>query len=96
MAIRSVAAGGPWFSPKSTQHLVGGKEPDTHLSEYQRDVLRLMIHGETPQAIAQKLSRSINAIYSAQSQIREKLAVQTNEQAIVTAIQERIVPLLID
>lgn len=96
MAIRAVAADGLWFSPKSTQHLVGGSKLDTHLSEYQRDVLRLMIRGETPQAIGQKLSRSVNAIYSTQSQIREKLAVETNEQAIVTAIRERLVPLYLD
>ncbi len=93
LAIRDVAAGSLWFSPKASQYLIRGGAKPIELSTYQLDVLRLMVHGDTPEAIASALQRSVSAIYSAQTQIREKLGVQTNEQAIVTALRERLVPL---
>ena len=96
LAIRGVIKGGLWFSPRSTQHLMRGGADETDLSEYQRDVLRLMVLGKTPHEIAKSLQRSVGAIYSAQSQIREKLGVETNEQAIVAVIRDRIVPLSSD
>ena len=55
-----------------------------------------MVRGDTPENIAVVLQRSLSAIYSAQTQIREKLGVGTNEQAIVTALRERLVPLSFD
>jgi DNA-binding NarL/FixJ family response regulator len=93
MAIRDVVAGGLWFSPKASQYLIRGSAKPIELSTYQLDVLRLMVRGDTPEAIASALQRSVSAIYSAQTQIREKLGVQTNEQAIVAALRERLVPL---
>ncbi|NIS79994.1 MAG: response regulator [Anaerolineales bacterium] len=96
LAIRGVAKGELWFSPRSTQHLIGGYTDELDLSEYRRDVLRLMVHGKTPQEIAHSLQRSVSAIYSAQTLIREKLGVDTNEQAIVVAIRDRLVPLSFD
>jgi DNA-binding NarL/FixJ family response regulator len=96
LAIRGVAKGELWFSPRSTQHLIVGHADELDLSEYRRDVLRLMAHGKTPQEIAHSLQRSISAVYSAQTIIREKLGVDTNEQAIVVAICDRLVPLSFD
>jgi DNA-binding NarL/FixJ family response regulator len=93
LAIQDVFAGGLWFSPKASQYLIRGGAKPIELSIYQLDVLRLMVHGDTPEAIASALQRSVSAIYSAQTQIREKLGVQTNEQAIVAALRERLVPL---
>ncbi len=93
LAIREVAAGGLWFSPKASQYLIRGSGKTVELSAYQLDVLRLMVRGDTPENIATALRRSLSAIYSAQTQIREKLGVETNEQAIVTALRERLVPL---
>jgi len=93
LAIRDVAAGGLWFSPKASQYLIRGNLKQVELSPYQLDVLRLMVRGDTPETIAAGLQRSLSAIYSAQSQIREKLRVETNEQAIVAALRERLVPL---
>lgn len=93
LAIRDVAAGGVWFSPRASQYLIHGAGKSIQLSPYQLDVLRLMVRGETPEGIAATLQRSLSAIYSAQTQIRERLGVQTNEQAIVNALRERLVPL---
>jgi DNA-binding NarL/FixJ family response regulator len=93
LAIRDVVAGGLWFSPKASQSLIRGGAKPIELSTYQMDVLRLMVRGDTPETIASALQRSVSAIYSAQTQIREKLGAETNEQAIVTALRERLVPL---
>lgn len=95
MAIQGVAEGGTWFSPKASHYLIrGGAVSD--LSEYQRDVLRLMVCGKTPDEVARNLERSVTAIYSVQGQIRDKLSVETNEQAIVAAIRDRLVPLQLE
>lgn len=96
LAVRDVATGSFWFSPRASRYLLQASAPKYDLSEYQRDVLRLMVTGQPPEGVAAALKRSISAIYSAQSQIREKLGVETNEQAIVTAIRDRIVPLGLD
>ena len=95
-AIRDVAAGRLWFSPRASQYLIRGATAQVDLSEYQRDILRLMVSGKAPEAIAADLGRSLSAIYSAQGQIREKLGVATNEQVIVIAIRDRLVPLNFD
>jgi DNA-binding NarL/FixJ family response regulator len=92
-AIREVAAGGLWFSPKASQSLIRAAGNPIPLSQYQLDVLRRMVRGDTPEMIAIALQRSVSAIYSAQTQIREKLGVETNEQAIVMALRERWVTL---
>ncbi len=96
LAIRSVAKGKLWFSPSSTQHLIHEEITNVDLSEYQLDVLRLMVAGRTPQQIAVSLQRSNNAVYSAQKQLREKLGLETNEQAVIHAIRHRLVPLTDD
>jgi len=96
IAIRDVAVGNLWFSPKASQYLIRGVVKSVDLSPYQLDILRLMVRGDTPENIAVVLQRSLSAIYSAQTQIREKLGVGTNEQAIVTALRERLVPLSFD
>jgi DNA-binding NarL/FixJ family response regulator len=93
LAIRDVAAGSLWFSPKASQQLIRGLGSPVELSAYQLDILRFMVRGDPPEVIAQTLERSLSAIYSAQAQIREKLGVETNEQAIVLALRERLVPL---
>jgi two-component system response regulator DevR len=93
MAIREVAGGQTWFSPKASQHLIQEPTATVGLSDYQWNVLRLMAQGKTPDDIAVTLQRSVSAIYSVQTQIREKLSADTNQQAVVIAIRKRLVPL---
>jgi DNA-binding NarL/FixJ family response regulator len=95
LAVRDVYAGHLWFSPKASEFLIDQtlSPPDTDLTDYQLDVLRLMVQGKTPDEIAQAKQRSLRAIYNAQHQIREKLGADTNEQAMVEALKEGLVPL---
>jgi DNA-binding NarL/FixJ family response regulator len=95
-AIREVHKGDTWFSPRSANYLLLNMTPAHDLTAYQLEILRRMVLGESSEAIARALDKSVKAIYSAQTQIREKLAVGTNEQAIVTAIRGGLVPLDLD
>ena len=63
----------------------------TELSEEQYRVLGHMVNGHTAQEIADIIGKKVTAVYSAQQRIREKLDVETSEQAIVRAIRERLV-----
>lgn len=94
-AIRDVAHGRKWFSPRASQHLLTRDSRDA-LSAQQRDVLRLMASGKTPDEIAKALHRQPTLIYKVQEHIRDKLGVETNEQAILLALRERLVPVVFD
>lgn len=92
MAVREVAAGNIWFSPKASQYLIHASMRPIELESSQWDVLRLMAQGRTPLYIASTLQRSLRTIYNTQVTIRDKLGVETNEQAILLAIREGYVP----
>ena len=93
MAIREVAQGRPWYSPRASQHFLQEPPAPPILNDYQQEVLRLMVGGRTPREIAQALQRSVRAVYAAQETIRGKLGVTTNEETVVVAIRDGLVPL---
>ena len=97
MAIREVYAGRPWFSPKTSQFLIEqAYSAKRDLSEYNLEVLRLMVQGKSPQEIGEALGRSVATIYNIQHQIRDKLGVDSNEQAMVVALKEGLVSLRLE
>ena len=94
LAIREVAQGKTWYSPRASQCLFMETAPPS-LNDYQQAVLRLMMHGKTPEEIAAALRRSVQTIYQTQGKLRKQLGVTSNEQAIVAAIRDGLVPLTI-
>ena len=88
--VRSVAAGRKWFSPGASAYLVPHAIQD-QLSAQQLAVLQLMAQGKLPNEIAAELQRSQMLVYKVQENIRDKLGVETNEQAILAALRERLV-----
>jgi two-component system nitrate/nitrite response regulator NarL len=94
LAIREVAQGKTWYSPRANQCLFMETAAPS-LNDYQQMVLRLMMYGKTPEEIATELRRSVQTIYQTQGKLRKQLGVTTNEQAIVAAIREGLVPLTI-
>ena len=99
LAIRDIQAGNVWFSPKASQLLLQDETPNAGaegLTDYQLTVLRLMVQGKTPDEMARILERSVISIYNAQHYIREKLAVETNAQAMILALNEGLVSLKLD
>ena len=93
LAIREVAQGKTWYSPRASQHLLQEPPAPSILTDFQREVLRLMVGGKTPREIAHALQRSVRAVYGAQETIRDKLGVTTNEETVVVAIRDGLVPL---
>lgn len=91
-AVREVAMGRTWFSRQASQYLVQRIGDQSGLSGYQFDVLKLMTEGLTVDQIADRMARSVVAIRGVQRQIREKLGVETNEQAIICTIRDGLVP----
>jgi DNA-binding NarL/FixJ family response regulator len=94
VAIREVARGQRWYSPRASDYLFRQlAAPAPVLTDYQRDVLRLMVSGKQPREIARVLQRSVAAVYGAQEAIRERLGVATNQEMVILAIREGLVPL---
>jgi DNA-binding NarL/FixJ family response regulator len=94
-AIREVARGGMWFSPKAQKMLLeDNHEPDHGLTLYEKQILYLMVQAHNPADIGRQLERSVASIYQAQQKIRDKLGVISNEAAILRAIDEHLVPAL--
>jgi two-component system NarL family response regulator len=99
LAIRDINNGNVWFSPKASQFLLQDEMPNAGgrgLTEYQLAVLRLMVQGKTPEEIAGLMERSVMSIYNVQRQVRDKLAVETNAQAMVVALTEGLVSLKLE
>lgn len=89
--IRSVSAGRKWFSPGASAYLIPHATRD-QLNAQQQAVLHLMAQGKLPEDIASALSRSLKTIYRTQAEIRERLGVVSNEQAIIAAFRQRLAP----
>ena len=93
LAIREVAQGKTWYSPRASQCLFMETPAPPSLNDLQQTVLRLMMYGKTPEEIATEMRRSVQTIYQIQGKLRKQLGVTTNEQAIVAAIRDGLVPL---
>jgi len=97
LAVLDGHAGHLWFSPKASQFLLNHalSPAELNLTNYQLDVLRLTVQGksQSPEEIAEAMQCSLADVYNAQHQIREKLGVDTNEQAVVEALNVGLVSL---
>jgi two-component system, NarL family, invasion response regulator UvrY len=96
-AIRRVAQGGKYVSPRISEQLlaaVGPRRPgdprDT-LTARERQVLRLLGQGRTVGDIAGELKLSVKTVSTYRSRLLEKLNVRTTGDLIRYAINERIV-----
>lgn len=89
-AVRSVASGKRFISPKFTELI---NENITHtkldsLTDREREVVQLIAEGKTVSEIAEKLSLSINTIATYRARILEKLNLHTNADLTRYAIRE--------
>lgn len=91
-AIRTVAEGGEWVTPKAASVLVNsmrnqGEGPGADLTEREMDVLKAMTKGYTNSKIAETLHISEQTVKNHTSQIFKKLGVETRVEAVLYAIQ---------
>jgi len=94
-AIRAAHCGRATLSPDATQALVHAAsrppEPGHDLTAREREVLALMITGDTNTQIAAKLVVSPTTVKSHVSNILSKLGVSSRTEAVALAIQHQII-----
>jgi len=97
-AIRAVAQGEHWLSPRVTEILVkaAGRRQDKprgHLTERELEVLRLMAVGYRNSQIAELLHVTEQTIKNHIGSIYSKLSVKTRVKAVLYAINQGLVPM---
>lgn len=104
LALRSVAAGASWWDQTATQALrsvVGSHSGETNLSESsnllnsltqrEQEILTLLVAGKTNQEIAQALYITPGTVRVHVHAILHKLKVRDRTQAVVVALQKRLI-----
>lgn len=90
-AIHTVALGRPAFHPHAQEFLIRQiRRPDSpldSLTDREREVLRLIAHGESNKAIARTLALTVGTVKGYVSAIFEKLGVSSRTQAALLAVQ---------
>lgn len=95
-AIRSAAAGRRVLSPEALEAVIRAQttpqaHPDNQLTDRERDVLKLMVLGLKNPQIAEQLVITVSTVKFHISTIFKKLQVSTRTEAVVTAINQRLV-----
>jgi len=97
-AIRAVAAGNSWFSPAITRLLVEdyvtevrrrGKEDSYDLlSLREKEILYLLVTGQSNRDIAEQLHLSVSTVETHRSNIFQKLQVRSLPELILYAVRK--------
>jgi DNA-binding NarL/FixJ family response regulator len=91
-ALRRVHAGGRFLPPKVSRALAA-RTPSSDLSSREREVLCLLVRGESNKEIAQHLGITEATVKCHVSVILMRLQVSDRTQAVVTALQRGLVHL---
>ena len=96
-AIRAAYLGRSTLSPEATRALIQAtrptKEPSFDLTEREREVLNLVVQGQSNQQIADNLVISLATVKAHISSILSKLQVSSRSEAIAFAIKNKLVSL---
>jgi NarL family two-component system response regulator LiaR len=96
-AIRDAVAGRPTLSPEAARVLIQAtrpaQQPAGDLTEREREVLSLVVQGQSNQQIAQAMVISIATVKAHVSSILSKLEVSSRAEAIAFAIKNKLVTL---
>ncbi|MBA4176355.1 MAG: DNA-binding response regulator [Leptothrix sp. (in: Bacteria)] len=93
-AVRKVAGGGAYVSRVLAEsmvlHLSGAREPPGHaqLSDRELEVLRRLVAGERPTAIARALHLSVKTVSTHKSRIQAKLRLPTTAALIRYGVEQ--------
>lgn len=94
-AIRAAYKGLPTLAPEATQALIGAATRSVphsyNLSERERDVLSLIVEGQTNRQIASQLSLSNSTVKFHVSNILSKLGVASRTEAASLALQKHLI-----
>ncbi len=96
-AIRAAASGKSTLSPEAARALIQAtrppKQPLVDLTEREREVLNLVVQGQSNQQIADGMVISLATVKAHISNILSKLGVSSRAEAIAYAIKNKIVVL---
>jgi len=96
-AIRAAASGKSTLSPEAARVLIQAtrpsKQPVDELTEREKEVLNLVVQGQSNQQIADALVISITTVKSHISSILAKFQVSSRSEAIAFALKHKIVSL---
>ncbi len=96
-AIREAVSGRSTLSPEAARVLVNAIRPASHpafdVTEREREVLQLVVNGNSNQQIAEKLVISLATAKAHTSNILSKLGVSSRTEAIAYAIKHKLVTL---
>ena len=95
-AVRQVAAGGEWISPRVAKLLVKSvrhedKGATTVLTDREMEVLALMARGHKNEEIAEKLVITTQTVKNHVRSIFRKLGVKTRVEAVLYAINNKLI-----
>jgi DNA-binding NarL/FixJ family response regulator len=99
-AIRQVMDGGAPMTPEIARKVLdafASIEPahagteDYHLTERERDILRLLADGLVKKEIATALGISVHTVSTHMQRVYDKLHVSTNTGAVAKALRERLI-----
>lgn len=99
-AIRQVMVGGAAMSPEVARKVLdafASIEPvltgtdDYHLTEREREILRLLADGLVKKEIAVALGISVHTVSTHMQRVYDKLHVSTNTGAVAKALRERLI-----
>lgn len=93
-AIRAARVGEPTLAPEATRALIHKTRqppsPGQDLTDRERDVLKLMVEGQSNPEIAEQLVLSRSTVKTHVSHILEKLGVDTRLEAVTLAIRHHL------
>lgn len=97
-AVRKVAAGGEWISPRVAKVLVKSvrhedKSASSTLTDREMEVLELMARGHKNEEIAEKLVITTQTVKNHVRSIFRKLGVKTRVEAVLYAINNKLIRL---
>ncbi|MEZ4663066.1 MAG: response regulator transcription factor [Caldilineaceae bacterium] len=96
-AIRNAYAGRPTLATEAMQALIQSQQTSANdvgfdLTEREREVLALMVHGLTNPQMAEELIVSLSTVKFHVSSILSKLGVATRTEAVHLAMRHKLVP----
>jgi len=94
-AIRKVAGGGVHISEAAAAQLVsavGGGDalPHTKLSNREFEVFRLLVAGESPTGIAERLHLSVKTVSTHKTRILEKMGMESTADLVRYAVEKQL------
>ncbi len=90
-ALRKIAAGGVHIGEAAAASLVSAeKQPHRALSDREFEVLRLLVAGQSPTGIAEKLHLSVKTVSTHKTRILEKLNLKSTADLVRYAMENKL------